>query len=344
MEIKIFQWKFNKGTGSFGPAVGVFAFFLIVSLTILALPVSSGAQDWPTKPITLIVPWSAGGGTDLAARTLSTKISEILAVPISVVNKPGASGIIGTLAAVKSPPDGYTLFMDCIGTSSIQYAWSKDLPYKVEERAFIARATSTPEGLIVPTSSPWKTVEDLINAIRTDPSSISFGLAGGTAAPDVNIAQFRADLIAKGIDVSKTRMITYKGTGEVLPALAGGHVKVSFASPGTLRALISAGKIRVLAATSAERYKGWPDVPTMAEVGFPAVNGVFWAGLGGPPDLPENIVKIVANAVRETLNDPEVIAKLDKLGIVPFYEAGDAYKKFVLAEGEALKAIKLKLQ
>ena len=342
MKIKFFQRKFNQETGSFGLAVEVLAFFLIVSLMILVPPANSAAKDWPTKPITLIVPWTAGAGTDLAARSLASKMSKILGVPVSVVNKPGANGIIGTLEVVKSPPDGYTLLSDIGATSSIQYAWSENLPYKVEERTYIARAVFTPLSLVVPASSPWKTVEDLVNTIRTNPSSISYGLVGGAGVPDVAIAKFRAAIAAKGVDVSKTRPVTYKGTGEVNPAIAGGHVSFAFASPGGVLPFISAGKIRALAVTSAGRYKGWPDVPTMTEVGFPSVDGVLWVGLSGPPDLPANIVKILDNAVRESLSDPEVVAKLDKLGIVPFYQSGDAYRMFVMNKGEAIKALKLK--
>ena len=340
MKIKIFQRIFNQRNGSFGPTVGIFVFLLIVSLTILALPENSGAKDWPTKPITLVVPWPAGGGTDRAARLLSPKLSKILDVPILVVNKPGASGIIGTLEAVKAPPDGYTLLMDCNGGSSIQYAWAENLPYKVEERAYIARAVFTPMGMIVPASSPWKTIEDLVNTVRTNPSSISFG--AGAGAPDVPIGQFRAAMMAKGIDVSKIRPITFKGSGEIYPAVAGGHVSFSFASPGGVNALISAGKIRVLALSSPKRYKGWPDVPTMAEAGFPSVNGLFWAGLGGPPGLPANIIKTVDNALKESLGDPDVIDKLGKGDFFLFYLPGDNYKKFVLDEGKAIKALNLK--
>jgi len=342
MKITLFRRMDNQGRDSLSPAVGILAFLLTVSLSILALPMNGSTKDWPNKAITVIIPWSAGGGTDVAGRILIPKLSKILGVPIQAVNKPGGSGIIGTLEAVKSPPDGYTLFIDCGGTSSIQYAWSENLPYKVEERTYIARATSSPRCLIVPASSPWKTVDDLVNAIRTNPASISFALIGGTGVPDVVIAQFRAALTAKGVDVSKSRPISYKGTGEVVVAIAGGHASYSAAGPDSASALTDAGKIRVLGVTSAGRYKGWPNVPTMAEAGFPSVDMVFWVGLSGPPGLPANIVKTLDNAVKESLSDPETIAKLDKVGIEPFYQPGDKYRKFVLDEGEAIKALKLR--
>ena len=342
MMVAMFPRKNNRQTQSCRQAAGVLVFFLIVSLVVLALPATGGTKDWPTKPISIIVPWAAGASTDMTPRTMAPRMSKILGVPIQVINKPGGSGIIGTLDAVKTAPDGYTLLSDCGGTSSIQYALSDNLPYKVEERSYIARAIFAPMVLIVPASSPWKTIDDLVNAIRTNPSSISYGLIGGTGVPDVDIFQFRASLAAKGVDDSKTRPVTYKGSGEVGPAVAGGHISYSFTTPSACVSLIGAGKIRALAVSSAQRYNALPSVPTTAEVGFPMVDMVYWAGLGGPPGLPANIVATLDNAVKETLADPDVVAKLAKIGILPFYLPGDAYRKFVFKEGDSIKALKLK--
>ncbi len=341
MKSRLCLRKRNQGRGIFEPALGILTCLLIASLAIRVLPANGGTKDWPTKPITMIVPWAAGASTDITARTVAAKMSKILDTPISVVNKAGGSGIIGTLEAVKSSPDGYTLFVDCGGTSSIQYAWSKDLPYKVEERTYIARLIQHPYFLIVPASSPYKTLADLMNGIRSNPSSISFGLIGGTGVPDVNIAMFRAALKAKGVDDSKTRPISTKGTGEVVPAIAGGHIIYSFASLSASGPLITAGKIRPIATTGAVRDKEMPDVPTMRELGFPSVDLVYWASLGGPPGLPANVIKILDNASKETLNDPEVKGKLDKIGISTWYLAGEAHRKFVFDEGNTIKALGL---
>jgi len=340
MHINTLQRKINPGTRSLGPAVGGLVFLLIASLLIFVPPVGSAAKDWPAKPISLIVPWTAGGGTDRAARFMAPRLSKMLGVPIMVVNKPGASGITGTLEAVKSPPDGYTLLMDCNGGSSIQHAWHRDLPYKVAERTFIARVMYNPLCVIVPASSPWKTMDDLANTIRTNPSSISYG--AGAGAPDVPINQFLAALAAKGVDVSKTRAVTFKGSGDINPAVAGGHLSFSVAGVSAINPLVSAGKVRPLAVSSHERYKGWPNVPTTAEAGYPTVNGIFWASLGGPPGLPAHIVKTLDDGVREILKDPEARAGLEKMDFFPFYLSTDAFKKFVMDEGESIKSLKLK--
>ena len=345
MKIKMLRRKFNQGTGSLGSAVGILAFLLIVPLTILVLPENSGAKDWPTKPITLINPFSVGGSTDLVARILAPKMSEILGVSVQVVSKPGAGGITANLEVVKSPPDGYTLLMDSNSGSSIQYACLENLPYKLEERTYINRVTTNPGALIVPESSPWKTVEDLVNALRTNPSSITMAMVSGVTATDINVLQFRAALMAKGVDVSKTRIVSFpKGSGEVVVAQAGGHVDAGFSGIPTSSSLISAGKLRALAVTGAGRYKRWPNVPTMAEVGFPSVDCIYWIGLSGPPGLPANIAKIVDNTVREALSAPDVIDKLDRIGANLAYQPSDVHRKFVFDEAEAIKSIKLKLK
>lgn len=301
MKIKMFQRSLIHHPQ--GRTSAIFAFLLIVSLIILVLPASSGAKDWPTKTISLIVPWPAGGAVDLSARVLAPQLSKVLEVPVQVVNKPGGSGMVGTLEAVKAPPDGYTLLMDCNGTSSIQEAW-------VEERTYIARSTAAIVVLLVPGSSPFKTMEDIVKAIRENPASINFGNIGGTGVPDAATAQFRAALTAKGIDFSKIRMVTYKGSGETLIAVAGGHLSASMTTVGGTQPFLDAGKIRALGVTSAQRYKHWPTVPTMTELGYPSVNMFFWAGLSGPPGIPANIVKILENAAKQVDAVPDVVEKL----------------------------------
>ena len=338
MKMRMFRSRASQRVRTLGMAAGIFALLLTIMF-----PATGVAKDWPEKAITIIVPWAAGGGTDIVARSLAPKMSKTLGVPVQTINKPGGSGIPGTLEAVKAAPDGYTLLWDCGGTSSMQYALATDLPYDVFDRTFIARATTTPEGMMVPTTQPWKTMDEFVKAIQADPSSISFGMIGGTGIPDVLVYQLKAALKAKGVDASKTRLVTYKGGGELVPAVAGGHVSAAFVSPGEMIAMLSAGKIRVLAVTAptGKRYKGWPDVPTMTEAGFPTVDTYFWVGLGGAPGLPANIVKTLDNAVRDAIKeaeqDPAVVAAFDKLGLSTGYLSGDEYKKFVREEGERVK-------
>jgi len=344
MKTTLIRRKGSQGTGSLGMAAGILV-FLLIALPVIVSPAHAAAKDWPNRVISIIVPWPTGGATDLIARSLAPKLSKTLGVPVQTVNKPGGAGIPGTLEAVSATPDGYTLLWDCGGSSSMQYAMSRDLPYKVFERTFIARATSNPMAIIVPASKPWKTMDEFVKAIQADPSSISFGMIGGTGVPDVLVYQLKAALKAKGVDVSKTRMVTHKGGGELPPAVAGAHVSAAFISPSEVVALLGAGKLRVLAVTApaGKRYKGWPDVPTFAEVGLPTVDIYFWVGLSGAPGLPADVIKTMDNAVKEAIKeaerDPEVVAKFDQLGLTAFYMPGDEYKKFVRDEGERVKAV-----
>jgi len=333
MRNAIFRWK------GFTAAL----LFLLIALSGVTPPAFAAGKDWPNKAISIVVPWPTGGATDIIGRSLAPKLSKILGVPVQTINKPGGSGIPGTLDAVSASPDGYTLLWDCGGSSSMQYALAKELPYQVFDRTFIARATSNPMAMIVPTSRPWKTMEEFANTVRTDPTSVSFGMIGGTGIPDVLVYQLRAALVAKGVDVTKTRMITYRGGGELPPATAGGHVSAAFISPSEIPAVLDAGKVRVLAVTSPKRYKGWPDVPTMAEAGFSTVDTYFWVGLTGAPGLSTNIVTTLQNALRDAVKEaeqePEVAARFDRLGLTAAYLPSDEFKKFVRDEGDRVKAV-----
>jgi tripartite-type tricarboxylate transporter receptor subunit TctC len=333
-------FQLNRRQNSLELVGGIFVLFL-VSCLLGAVPEVNG-KEYPNKPINIIVPWSAGASTDITVRTMAPTLSKVLGTPISVVDKPGGSGTIGTLEAVKAAPDGYTILADCGGTSSIQYAWAEKLPYNVEERVYLARAIFSPMGLSVRGDAPWKTMDDMVADIRKNPAAFRWSLIGGTGVPDVIIAQLRAALMAKGVDLSKTRTVTYKGTGEVMIALGGGHIDIAFASPSATNSLWAAGKVRPLAVAGKERYKGWPDIPCTAELGYPTVNLTYWAGYCAPPGLPQNIVKIWIDAVKATVTDPEVIAKFDSVGFVPAFLAGEDFKRFVLEEGKSIKGLKLR--
>jgi len=330
----------RKERNVMGRVKGIFFLSLIVSC--LGIAPEIGAKDYPLRTINLIVPWSAGASTDITARIMAPALSKALGAPVSVINKPGGSGIIGTLEAVKAAPDGYTILVDCGGTSSIQYAWAENLPYNVEERTYMARAILSPMGLSVRGNAPWKTLDEMVADIRKNPSAFRWSLIGGTGVPDVLIAQLRAALMAKGVDLSKTRTITYKGTGEVMIALGGGHVDIAFGSPSATNSLWAAGKVRPLAISGQQRYKGWPDIPCTAELGYPTVSLTYWAGYCAPSGLPQGIAKAWMDAVRATVTDPEVIAKFDSVGFVPAFLNSEDFKKFVLEEGKSIKGLKLK--
>jgi tripartite-type tricarboxylate transporter receptor subunit TctC len=338
--IKMAFFYFHQEKGFPRVFSGVFILILFV-LFVWASP-EVRAKEYPTKPITIIVPWPPGPSTDLTPRILAPKLSQRWGVPVSVVNKPGGAGTIGALEVLKAAPDGYTVMSDCPGTSSIQYAWSEKLPYKIEERTYMVRAILTPGVLAVRGDAPWKTIGDMAKEVKTNPTHFRWSSIGGTGFPDVLLAQHRAAFIAQGIDLSKTKMVAYKGTGEVMIALAGGHVDMAYAAPASVNPLMSAGKVRAIAVAADERYKGWPDISTTTEQGYPSIKLTFWVGFSCPPGIPQNIVQTWIDAVRALVADPEVITKLDKIGVVPAFLGGNDFKNFVFEEGKSIKALKVK--
>jgi tripartite-type tricarboxylate transporter receptor subunit TctC len=254
---------------------------------------------------------------------------------VNVVNKPGGNTIIGTNEVMRATPDGYTLLVDSPGSSSMQVDM-KDLPYKVEQRTFVVRAAASPMAFIVPQSSPWKTLKDVVEAAKKDPGSLTWTSLGGASGVDLVMRQFFA---AAGIDVPKTKMVTYPGASPACNSVAGGHVQLGAATAGTILPLVSGGSARCIAVTSTERLKELPAVATTGEQGFPSVNTQFWIGFSGPPGLSDYVLKAWTEAVSEVLKTPEVITKLARITSVPAFLGPEEFKHFILEESRVVKEL-----
>jgi tripartite-type tricarboxylate transporter receptor subunit TctC len=316
---------------------------VLIAAAALAFSAPLQAADdaaYPNKPITLLVAWPPGSLGDLLPRLMAQPLSKKLGVRVTVVNKPGGGAIPGTLEAVSASPDGYTIFMESPATSSIQMAWVDKLPYKVEERTFIARAAIAPNAIVVRGDAPWKTIDDIKAAIQKDPAAFRWAIAGGTGSGDVTRAQLQAAFTAKGVDLSKTKMVSFNGSAEVMNALAGGHIDIATSSLGGALPLAQSGKARIIALTEANsRY---PQYPTTAAQGYPTVNHSFWMGYAGPPGMPPQAVKTLSAAMQAVLNDPDVKEKIFKLAAVPAYLPQPEFGKFILTEAGEIKALELK--
>jgi len=298
------------------------------------------AQTYPTRPITLIYPWPAGAVADIFSRGIAPQLKEKLGAPVETVTKPGGSATIGTLEVMRARPDGYTLLLDVPGSSSIQKAWMTELPYRVEERTFIAYVGFLPTAIVVRSDYPWKNLMDVEQAIRRDPASIRWPMCG-TSHPEVAMGLFRAALTARGINLSQTKKVPFQGASQAYIALAGGHVDIYSGSIGGTGALIEAGKLRAIAVASNQRVKFFPGVPTTGEQGFPNVVANMWIGITGPPRLPEIVVRKWIDAMSAIVKDPAMVPTFDKLGIVPDFLGGDDFRKFVMNEAEIIKGIGL---
>ena len=317
---------------------------IIYSLIFVAMAFlgSSGSEaaerSYPTKPITIIVPWDPGSAVDLVPRVMAPYLSKKLGVPVNIVNKPGGSGVPGTLEAVKAAPDGHTILADCPGTSSIQQAWMSDLPYKVEERTYMALAFGFPSGIVIRASAPWKTLQDLEQGIRKDPASFRWG-AVGTTQTDYGMYLLKAALVQKGVDLSQTKTVSFKSGGATMIALAGGHVDIKCSTWGQAQPYVTGGKARVLAVMRAKRTQVFAGIPTTVEQGYPFVISGFWVGFSGPPGLSANVVQTWETLVKEIVNDPSILPEWQKIGGEADFLPRGEFKKFVMDEAQSVKAV-----
>jgi tripartite-type tricarboxylate transporter receptor subunit TctC len=269
------------------------------------------AQTYPTKPIRLIVPFPAGGATDLFARSLSQKLGERLGQSVVVDNKPGAGGTLGSDLAAKATADGYTLLLSTTSTHSIGPNLNPKIPYDaVRDFTPIGQVGNAPSIMLVPNSSPAKTVQEWIALARQKPGQLNYASSGNGT-----IVQLTAELFKSQANLFVVH-IPYKGTALAIPDLVSGKVDVLFDSLPTGLPHVKDGRLRALGVTSAKRSPLAPDLPPISDV-LPGYESTTWFGLFGPKGLPADVVARVNTAANQVLKDPEVIDKLTRLGIEP---------------------------
>ena len=276
-----------------------------------------------SKPIRLIVPFPAGGATDLFARTLSQKMGEKLGTSIVVDNKPGAGGSLGSDLAAKAPADGLTLLLATTSTHSIGPAMGGKLPYDtVRDFTPIAHVGNAPSIMLVPNSSPAKTVKEWIEYAKKNPGKLNYASSGNGT-----IVQLTAELFKAQAGLYVTH-IPYKGTALAIPDLVSGQLDVLFDSLPTGMPHVRDGRLRALGVTTLKRSPLAPDLPPIADT-LPGYESNTWFGLYGPKGLGADIVNRVNTAANQALNDPEVRNKLTTLGIEPVTSTPTQFSKMV---------------
>ncbi len=266
---------------------------------------------YPTKPVRLLVPFPAGGATDIFARALSQKLPDKLGAQVVVENRPGAGGSLGSDLASKAPADGYTLLLATTSTHTIGPAFNPRLPYDaVRDFTPIVHVGNAPSIMLVPNNSPAKTVQEWIAYARANPGRLNYASSGNGTIVQLTAELFKAQA---GLFVVH---IPYKGTALAIPDLVSGKLDVLFDSLPSGIPHVRDGRLRALGVTTAKRTPLAPDLPAIAEV-LPGYESNTWFGLYGPRGLPADIVAKVNAAVNQTLMDPEVKDKLFRLGIEP---------------------------
>lgn len=293
----------------------------------MAVSSQASAQPYPSKPIKLIVPWPPGGGTDVVGRTLANKLSELMGQQVFVENRAGAAAIIGTEAAAKAPPDGYTLLMGNLGPNAANAGLYKSLPYDViKDFAPISLVGTAPYVMVVHTSVQATTVKEFIELAKREPGKINYG-TGGIGSPP-HLAAVLLSMLA-GI---KMEHIPYKGGSAHTAALLGGEVQLTLNTPLELLPHAKAGKLRALGVTSVQRSDSAPDLPTLVEAGVAGYEFLVWWGLYAPAGTPEDIQSKLNEMVVKALRSPDVMERLAKLGVTPVGNSRQAFAEFTSAE------------
>ncbi|MET3373404.1 tripartite-type tricarboxylate transporter receptor subunit TctC [Variovorax boronicumulans] len=284
--------------------------FGIAVAGVALLPIPAAAQQWPAKPIRMIVPYSAGGGADNAARILAQRLGTTLRVPVVIENRPGASGIIGAQAVAKADPDGYTMLYDA-STFAVNPLLRK-MPFDpAADLMPVSLVLTVPNILVVPTKGPAADFKAFVAHARAQPDKVSFA-SYGAGSP----AHLAGELLNREARIGMLH-VPYKGGAPALADVIGGQVDAYFANAGSALGYVQSGQLKALAVTSRRRMAALPEVPTVAESGFPNFEVLEWNGLFVPKGTPQPIVDRLASEIQAAVRDSETRARLVKSGADP---------------------------
>ena len=294
----------------------------------LALACAASAQDYPVKPIRILVGFAAGSGTDIAARMAAQKLSESFGQPVLVENRPGAGGMIAMEAITKAAPDGYNLLVSA-ASITIQPAMRAKMPFDVP-RDFtpVSLVASGPFALVVHPSVPARTTRDLVTLARTRPGGLNYSSSGVGSSPHFAGELFNA--LAK----VKTTHVPYKGSPEAALAVARGEADFNFPSITGARPLLDAGRLRAIAISTARRSALMPELPSLHESGVPGFDRNGWYGVLGPAGMPKEVSARLSAAVAKSVNTPDMRAAFFKQGLEPESNTPEQFTELVLREVE----------
>ena len=312
----------------------LFAAALLASLAAVS---TARAQDaYPTKPVSVVVPFSPGGISDVIGRPFVHSLGKALKQSFIIENRPGAGGGVGMAYAARAKPDGYTLMVALSSISAIPASdrlFGRPPTYEIKQFAPIALISADPAFLVVRADSPWKTVKDLVEAAKAKPGGIPYGSTGNYGTMHVGMEMFAH---AAGI---KMNHIPYGGGGQQVAAIVGNQVEAITQLPATIAGQIAGGKLKALATFAPARVAGFPEVPTMKELGFPEVEYFVWTGFFAPAGTPPEVLAALRRGAREVVQDPEFRNAMEKLRAPIVYKDADEFQAYLDADAKRLTAV-----
>jgi tripartite-type tricarboxylate transporter receptor subunit TctC len=307
---------------------------LIALLVLAAAP--AGAQQYPSRPVTIVVPFAAGGGSDLLARLVAQKLEEKLGKPFIIENRPGAGTTLAAMQAVRATPDGYTLMQATSTTMAINVTMSKKMPYEpLKDLVPVALLSSSPFFLVVKSDSPVKTVADLIALAKSKPNGLNYG-SGGPGS----MHHLSTELLQSMAGIEMTH-VPYKATPPAMNDLLAGHIQVLFGDTTSVLPMIQQGTVRGIAVTTAKRSPAAPDIPAVAET-LPGYESASWQMLVAPGATPPEVIALLNREVHTIFSNPAVIAELERRGIGPALtgtpdEVRDFVQKEIVRWGDVVR-------
>src|SRR5262245_27423843 len=290
------------------------------------MPLVAPAQDYPRKPVRMIIPYPPGGPTDILGRIVAQNLTEKLGQQVVVENKPGASGMIGADLVAKAPPDGYTLLANA-SIHVINPSLYKNPSYDaIKDFTPVSLIAEVPLVLVVAPELPVKSVKDLIALAKSSSGKLNFASSGNAAAPHLAGEAFK---IATGVDMQH---VPYKGSGPALTDLMGGQVQLMFDSLPSSISHVKSGKLRAIAVTTAKRSSALPSVPTIAESGVPGFDISTWYGIWAPAGTPKEIVGKLSGEIAKIVKVPDVRERLAGLGAEPVGNSPDEFAAYCRSE------------
>jgi len=299
----------------------------VVAVALAASSMLSQAEEFPSKPIRLVVPWNPGGPTDLMGRYVAQRMSEVLKQPVVVENRSGASGIVGSTAVMKSAPDGYALLFVTVGTHAINASLFRSIPYDpVKDFEPVAIVGSSPNVLVAHPSLKIKSVRELIDYAKANPGKVSYASGGNGVTSHLAAELFRS---MAGIEM---RHVPYQGNAAALIDIVAGRVPLGFQIPSTAAPMIKEGKLVPLGITSSKRQPMLPDVPTIAESGLPGYELLLWFGVVAPKGTPKHIVDVLNKAVNAGMNSDEAAKQLARWDTTVMSDTPAGFGEYMAAE------------
>ena len=298
-----------------------------LALLALCLPLGASAQSWPAKPIRVIVPFPPGGGTDVLTRQLAEKISAATKWIFVIDNKPGAGGNIGLDALAKSAPDGYTIGMGQTANLAINPSLYSKMPFDaLKDFAPVGLVSAQPMVLVVAADARYQSLADVVAAAKVKPDALAMASAGSGT-----VGHLAGELFARKTGV-KFLHVPYKGASPAVTDLLGHQVDIMFANTQSVMTLVSAGKLRALAVSSAQRIKALPAVPTIAESGYKDFEAVTWSGIVAPAGMPADVLAKLNAEIAKALVRPDFLERLSAEGSQPLGGSPQHFAEFLLAE------------